>query len=123
VLFRNTSDGTMTQLTADGAAGGSSNQLNVPSALALKVRGQVIGMRSDGSVSAWDVSFIAKRVGSTTSIVGTPTITNAGNDGSATGYTLAIAADDANEVVQINVTGTAGHTVYWVAELTSLEVG
>jgi hypothetical protein len=80
-------------------------------------------MRSNGDVSAWDVSFIAKRVGTTTSIVGSPTITNVGNDGTATGYALAIAADDTNDVVQINVTGTAGHTVYWSAELTSVEVG
>ncbi|NDZ12034.1 hypothetical protein C7T35_15490 [Variovorax sp. WS11] len=123
VLFRTTSDGTTTALTADGSTPSTANQLNLPSALSFKVRGQVIGMRSDGSVSAWDVSFIAKRVGTTTSIVGTPTVTNVGSDGGATGYTLAIAADDTNDVVQINVTGTAGHTVYWLAELTSLEVG
>lgn len=123
VLFRTTADATTTALTADGSTPSTANQLNLPGALAFKVRGQVIGMRSNGDVSAWDVSFIAKRVGTTTSIVGTPTITNLGSDGTATGYTLAIAADDTNDVIQINVTGTAGHTVYWVAELTSLEVG
>lgn len=123
VLFRTTNDGTTTALTADGSTPSTANQLNFPSALAFKVQGQVIGMRSDGSVAAWDVSFIAKRVGTTTSIVGTPTVTNVGSDGTATGYTLAIAADDTNDLVQINATGTAGHTVYWAAELTSVEVG
>jgi hypothetical protein len=79
----------------------------------------ITGSRSDGSaVATYQRQFAIKRVGSTTSMVGTVNVV--GSD-EAAGTTIAITADDTNEALQINVTGVSGQTWRWNALVFALE--
>lgn len=71
----------------------------------------VSGSKSDGSaVASYQRQVTIKRVGNTTSLVGT--VNTIGVD-EAAGTSLSITADDANDSLKIEVTGISGETWRW----------
>jgi len=56
-----------------------------------------------------------KRVGATTSLVGSVTTIGTDLADGATSWSVAITADDTNEVLKITVTGEASKNINWVA--------
>ena len=81
----------------------------------------VIGSKSDGSAVAKYIRQVTiKRVGSTTSLVGS--VETIGVD-EAAGTSIAITADDANESLKIEATGIAAETWRWVAVVEGAELG
>ena len=80
----------------------------------------VTGSKSDGSaVARYQRQVTIKRVSTTTSLVGS--VISIGTD-EASGTSLAITADDANEALAIEVTGIAAETWRWAANVYGLEM-
>ena len=74
---------------------------------------KVSGAKSDGSaVAAYERQLRIKRVGNTTSLVGT--VNTIGTD-EAAGTSLSITADDTNESAKIEPTGVLSETWRWEA--------
>ena len=79
----------------------------------------VCGVKSDGSAVARYLRQVTiKRVGSTTSLVGS--VIALGTD-EAAGTSLSIAADDTNDSLKINVTGIAAETWRWSGSIVGTE--
>jgi len=83
---------------------------------------RVIGIKSDGSAAACYHRKVAiKNVGGTTSLIGTvQTVGTDIEDNAATD--VAIDRDDANDALQISVTGITGETWRWLAIVDGLEL-
>lgn len=80
----------------------------------------VTGSKSDGSaVASYQRQVTIKRVGNTTSLVGT--VNTIGTD-EAAGTSLSITADDANDSLKIEVTGVSGETWRWVGVVHGTEL-
>lgn len=122
VLRRTTTNDTPVGMSSNGSAAGASNQLNIPTGGAFKVRGQVSVKRSNGQMAGWDISCLIKNVGGTVSMVGTPVVTLIGSDSDTSTYDVALNADNTNKCLQVQVTGASGHTAYWGCELIAIEV-
>ena len=99
---------------------GSSARLTVPSGKILSGIVEILGSRSTGAdVAVYTRHVTIKNVGGTTTLVGT--VDTIGVD-TAAGTTIAITADDANDALQIAVTGVASQTWRWTAEFRGLEL-
>jgi len=80
----------------------------------------VCGVKSDGSaVARYQRQVTIKRVGSTTSLVGS--VITLGTD-EAAGTALAITADDTNDSLKIEVTGIAAETWRWSGLINGTEM-
>ncbi len=125
VLRRQTTDATVTRLTADGGAASGSNTVNLPDASAYAFRFMVIGRDASGAGKAmWEGYGLARRDGGTgvssvlTGTGGNPTIAI----GTSTGWVLAVTADTTNGGIAFSVTGAAATTIRWVARVQTVEV-
>jgi len=77
--------------------------------------------RSSGAASAGYRAYgVIENAGGTTAFIGTPTVTTLGED--ATGWDVAVEADDNNDALVIKVTGAAATTIRWVATVRTAEV-
>ncbi|MFT3991865.1 MAG: hypothetical protein QM680_10700 [Luteolibacter sp.] len=92
--------------------------------MAYKFRGQVLARSSTGYVRAWDITGVIKRgaSASTTALVGTPVITDVAADSEAAAWAISIAADTINGSLQIMAAGAASTTIYWLAEIQTVEL-
>jgi hypothetical protein len=80
----------------------------------------IVGSKSDGSaVASYLRQVTIKRVGNTTSLVGT--VNTIGTD-EAAGTSIAITADDTNDALIITPTGISGETWRWVASVDGAEM-
>lgn len=80
----------------------------------------VTGSKSDGSsVASYQRQVTIKRVGNTTSLVGT--VKTIGTD-EAAGTSISITADDTNDSLKIEVTGISGETWRWVGVIHGTEL-
>lgn len=121
VLGASTTDAvTATVLTTNRAGASATNCAILTSNCVLKIRGQISCLqRGTTTCTTWDISAAFSNNGSTTVAVGTPTITQAQNTGTApTAPTLVISTNN----IQVTVTGLAATTLVWGAELTCLMV-
>jgi len=119
-VYVQTTGSTATALTSDGAAATSSNQAPVPAGPSVvKVSGHITAIKpSTGDVSGWEFSAVLKRTsGGTVSLVGTASVILAAQDSGASGWAVAILADDTNKCVKVQVTGVSSTTINWVAHL------
>ncbi|MCM2313223.1 MAG: DUF2793 domain-containing protein [Steroidobacteraceae bacterium] len=117
-----TTNATVTRLTSDAAAAGTTNQLVLPSSSAFAFRGQVLARNeSTGDASRWDVFGLAKNVGGTCSMVGTPTVTMTHQDAGLAALVVAVSADNTNKAIAIDVTGIAATNIKWVASIQTVE--
>ncbi len=113
VLRNSTSNATATTLFLNG----SSLRPTIQSGKGWDFMVKVFGMKSDGSKVArfWRQGVI-KNVGGTTTLAGT--IQTVGTDyEDDAGTDVAITADDTNDALQIQVTGIAGESWRWVAQI------
>lgn len=125
ILRIGTTNATITEATADGAAGSSSNRIILPNNAAYKFTGQAIAREpATGDVKSWDVSGTIKRGANAaaTAIVGTVTVTVKDADAGASAWTLGIDADTTTGSLRAQVTGETSKTIRWLAEIETLEL-
>lgn len=124
VLSGRTLDATPLIITTDSAAAAANNQVNAISSGLTSVTGQVTARRSTGAdLSVWNVQAAIKNIGGTTSLLGTPTVTQWAEEGTGDTWVLAITASNANDCLVFTVTGEASKDIYWTAVLQSCESG
>ncbi len=118
-LANKTTNATPTNLWLDGT--GATYRLTIPSGKVLSFTARICGVKSDGSAIAHFVrKGTIKNVSGTTSIVGS--IEPIGTDQEDNASTdVAITADDANDALQIQVTGISGETWRWSATVEGIE--
>jgi dihydroorotase-like cyclic amidohydrolase len=118
-LYGQTTNGTALTLTTDAAAAGTTNQLILPNDSSVVFRAQMIARNTTADNDTMAFEFIgAIRRGTSaanTVIIGTPSKTIVGTDGSA--WTYALTADTTNGGLKIAVTGAAGKTLNWTCFL------
>lgn len=135
VLRRQTTDATLTVLTADANAPGAANIPVLPNTSLYGFRIRVTCIQSAGSAGtvgdckAWDVVGSIKRgaAAANTALLGTPTITVLGADtnlgaDNVTGAIISITADTTRGGINVNVTGEVNKTLRWVASVETTEV-
>ncbi len=132
VLRRQTGDATPGRLTADGAAPGGANSVNLPANATYLVRLMVVARQvagaagTPGESAGWTVEALVRRGASpaATAVVGggSGALAPAFADAGAAAWRLAIAADTANGGIAVSGAGEANKTVYWVARVLSVEV-
>lgn len=111
---------TTTNLAVTLFLDGSSTRLTIPSGKILHGTVHIIGSKSDGTaVASYMRQVTIKNVGGTTSLVGT--VNTIGTDEAAS-TSIAITADDANDALDIAVTGIASETWRWAAVFNGIEI-
>lgn len=114
---RKTTDATPAVLFCDGVA----KRITIPSGKVISVLCRITGIKSDGSsVANYVRRVVIKNVGGTTSLVGSVETIGTDHEDAATAVT--ITADDANDALDISVTGIAAETWRWVAVVEGLEI-
>lgn len=111
-------------MTSDGAAAATANQLTLQNNSALMVRGRIIVRDTvTNDAMSFEISVLIKRGANAaaTSIVGTPTVTTLFADTAATG-TLAVVADTTNGALQLQLTGFGANLIRATAHLSAAEV-
>jgi len=109
--YRQTTDGSMFNMLTGPAV---NRELIIPIDTAVSFFGHVVARRTDvtGTYGRWTIQGLITRETNTTTLQYNSAVKDHGS------YTVALAADDAtHEALDINVTGTAGHTVQWTANL------
>lgn len=114
ILKAQTSDATATTMTSEGLP------IPLPTGGTWSFRA-LVSARQNGSTNAaaWIIEGAATNSAGTTTVMGTPTITQLGNSGSPS-WSVAVDASVAN--LRIRVTGAAGATVRWSARMDTAEV-
>ena len=117
-VLRNTTTGSaQTELFLDG----SSQRITIDGGRTVTFDILVVA-RSDLGLSAGYriVGVIENQGGTTAFIGGVPVPTTLGEDVGA--WDVAVAADDANDALEVKVTGAAATTIRWVASVRTVEV-
>ena len=131
VLRRQTADATAGRLTAEGAAPGSSNTVNLPNNGTYLVRLMVVARQvggaagSVGDSAGWTLDALVRRgaTPASTALVGGGSALSPGfADVAAAGWRLSVAADTANGGLAVSGAGEANKTIFWVARILSAEV-
>jgi len=113
-----TSNATPTEMGLNNA--GTLIRFNILADTVVDAVVSVCGVKSDGSaVARYQRQVTIKRVGSTTSLVGS--VITLGTD-EAAGTALAITADDTNDSLKIEVTGIAAETWRWSGLINGTEM-
>lgn len=118
VLRNSATDGTQTELFADGSAG----DISVPSDCTIAFRINVVGRRTDAdneSAAYFFEGAIDNNAG-TTALVGTIGKVIVAEDTAA--WDATVTADDTNDAINVLVTGEAAKTIRWVARAEITEV-
>jgi len=115
-----TTNATPTLLWLNGAL--ASARFTIPSGKIFAFAARISGIKSDGTAASHYVrKGTIKNVSGTVTLVGSiETIGTDVEDNAATD--VAITADDANDALQINVTGIAAETWRWVAVVEGVEI-
>ncbi|WP_424811664.1 glycosyl hydrolase family 28-related protein [Roseococcus sp. YIM B11640] len=131
LLRRITTDATPTRLTADNAAQGSANTLNLPNNGTYMARIRVVAQQTAGSAgttgdcAGWEMTALIRRGASAaaTTLVGSSgtSVGPTHADGGAAAWRVGIAADTANGALALTATGEASKTIRWVARVLSVE--
>ena len=74
-----------------------------------------------GLCGAWVVTGAIKNAGGSVSLLGTIATTFSGADAGASGWQVAVTANDSDNCLEITVTGAAGTTIEWYALVEALE--
>ena len=137
-LLITTTTATTTELTTDGSSPGSTNIAVLPppstagSSSVYTFRG-IISAKDQATTNAagWEIKGVIQRTGSatsTTSLVGTPTITLLGATSGITSTwgqvgNVTVTADTTYGGISVNVTGAASTTIRWNGRLETSELG
>ena len=116
-VFGKTTTNSGVALTLNGAGTG---RITLQTNSVIHAIVTIVGSKSDGSaVASYLRQVTIKRVGNTTSLVGT--VNTIGTD-EAAGTSVAITADDTNDALIITPTGISGETWRWVASVDGVEM-
>ena len=126
VLRRQTTDATVTRVTADAAAAGTANTVNLPNFGAFLGRLRVVSKASGSTdAAAWDVLVGIVRGSNAASTVvflgANASLAPTGSNGTASAWRLTIAADTTNGGLALSITGAAATTINTVATFDSTE--
>lgn len=116
VLKQTTTSATPAVATIDGAAAGVGNQFVLANNTSAVFTGQVVGVNTASGVSStWTFSGGAKRVANaaSTAVLAAITPTMVAQDGGASTWAVAVAADTTNGAVKVTVTGAASTNIDW----------
>jgi hypothetical protein len=123
ILSKETTDATLSILTADGSASYTNNVLQVVTKSAYLVKGSVIAYSNASDLArAWEFTAAIKNTSGTPSLVGTPIINDIAYDSGASGWNLSITADSGTSSLKVEVTGQSSTTIRWVTKMDSTEV-
>lgn len=115
---RITTNATPTELTINGANPNVNNRLILPENSYWYVIARISGIKQEGDKSFNAVrQCVLKNLGGTTTLVGSVQTIGTDIDEGASGYALTLQASDANNSLQIMVTGESSETVRWWANL------
>lgn len=122
VLKRDTSDATPVYLSWTGSDGTTSQYVLDAGRIAVK-RVRVVAVNSARTAHAvWEGTVIVQRkttAASTTVLL--DTITQISSSGTGNTWVVAAAADTTNGLLSLNITGEAGTTIRWTADVDTLE--
>jgi hypothetical protein len=123
LVRRTTSDATPISLATDGATISGTTVMVIP-ASSMVTAVAVVGCRDTaGNAAGFEIKGVFKRDGANnTTIVGTATVTTIAADAALATATCTLVANNTLESVEIQVTGVAATTIYWVGELKCIQV-
>jgi hypothetical protein len=120
VLRQETNDTTLTELFLDG--GGFDRRITLAADRVLTFDILIVGAHRFGDNAAgYQLTGVIKNIGGITNFVGTPTKTVLAE--SVIAWDAQVVADDTNDALVIQVTGSNGNTIRWVASVRTVEVG
>jgi len=124
--MRQTVDATATRLTANNAAAGTTNTINLPNFAAYSGTLTVVAKATGSTASAtWRVNLSAVRgngVGTTALYEGAGTaLVPTASSGTGSAWRLDIAADTLNGGIAVSGTGAAATTINWSARFANVE--
>jgi hypothetical protein len=111
-----TTNATQTVLFLDG----DSKRMVVPPNTTWAYDVLITGRAANGDSAAYQVRGAIKNNAGTTTLVGTPNVTVLAEDVPA--WDVEVRAGDINDVLLVDVTGTAGTSIRWVASVRTVEV-
>jgi hypothetical protein len=131
LLRRITTDAAATRLTADNAAQGAANTVNLPNSGTYMLRLLVTAQQTGGSAgtagdcAGWELTALVKRGANATATVlvgssgssAAPTY----SDAAAAAWRVGLTADTTNGGLAVTATGEANKSVRWVARALSVE--
>ena len=118
-LYADTTTTASTALTTDG----STFTLICPANSTYYFKGTVIaGVTGAGDTKGWVIEGVVKRGGSFAAFVGTPTVTSSFADAGASTWAVSLTTG-ISAGMTINVTGAAGVTIRWVANVQMTMMG
>lgn len=120
---RTTTDATPVSLATNGTPAATTVMV-LPASSTLMVTAIVCARDSSGNSAGWIAQALFKRDGSNnTTRLGTATVTAIGTpDAAINTATIDLVANDTLEAAEIQVTGVAATTIYWVGELKCIQV-
>jgi hypothetical protein len=120
---RTTTDATPVSLATDGTPAAATVMV-LPANSTLVVTATVVCRDTSGNSAGWIAQALFKRDGSNnTTRLGSATVTAIGTpDAAVNTATIDLVANDTLESAQIQVTGVAATTIYWVGELKCVQV-
>jgi hypothetical protein len=131
VLRQQSTGASAVTLTADAAAAGAGNTVNVPVLGTYLVRLLVLARQTGGASgtigdsAGWVVDALVKRAITASSATliggGGASLAPSYSDAAAAAWRLAVTADTTNGGLAISGTGEAGKTINWVARVLSVE--
>jgi hypothetical protein len=122
-----TTDATATVLKSDTNAVSASNQCALQNNNAMAFTIEVVARNTTtGMTGRWEAKGLIKRGAnaSSTTLVGTPTVTltNADNEAWIVAGAIAITADTTYGALTMTVTGAASTTIHWLAKILTTEI-
>ena len=121
-LMRQTTNATPAILTLNKAAPAAGNRFLIASGKAYGCM-LYITAKSAADIAYFKRSFLISNIGGTTAITGTVDTIGADKaSGGAGGWSVAVVADNANDALEVSVTGALATTINWEARLETTEV-
>ncbi len=119
VLRNQTTDGTQTELFADGSAG----DISIPSDCTTIARISIVARQAneDGTSAMYFIVVGLDNNAGTTAVLAAATITTIFEDTNASAWDVNATADDANDGINVLVTGAASDNINWVARTEVVE--
>lgn len=122
-MRRTTTDATPVSLATDGTPAATTVMV-LPANSSLFVEAMVVARNSaTGDSAAFKLSGLFRRDGANnTVLVGAATVTTIASDAGMATATCTLVANNTLESAEVQVTGIAATTIYWVAEVKCVQV-
>lgn len=125
LLRRITTDATATVLTANGSTASASTIILMPNNSAYTFSGKLVARQNTtGDCASWRFEGTIRRSANAaaTALVAAVTPTSVSADAGAAAWTVTVTADTTNGALTITVTGEAGKTIRWLADVETVEL-